>query len=368
MAYETAAIAFFVIIIIVAIIVIILLIYYSCGTYYDDDSDNGDINDTLNDIQTNSYNRRQAFRTNAQVLASEVEYPAAVRRQRNKVNDTKIMNSLEEEILRLSKGVNNPIVGDSTYLNDLSDHDNLLENCGCHHEAISKTPTIVKKNCTKVDCQEVSDDISIRGKSVFNFMNEKCFPGIRKITKKEALPNGLENGKLIQFEGFVNYMIEMPSNPDEGLQLNFYNNSSCKQTLNSKLPFVSSNSNSLSKDIPIGSIICLISNGYEWISSYQNNSDSTSSSSTTTTPNSSERIIPTVVNDVVNDATTIAYNASVAVESKIPDISTQVETALVNIPVVNERRSRYQNRQTQLVSSLNTLDDQLKSMLDSGSL
>ena len=202
MAYETEGLVFLIIIILIAIIIIILLIYYSCGAYNDIDDD---IDDNKN---------------NTEIIIPNINvYPEI------KNNDISEFNCLDE----------------------------------------TKNIVLSTKNCDKINCQDVTDDVSIRGKSVFDFMTTKIRPGVIKILKKELIDDNVENGKLIQFEGSINHMIQLPFNPDSGLTLNLFNNSSVIQTFNSKMPILKNKNSFLKQNINPDKFLMIIYNGSEWI-------------------------------------------------------------------------------------------------------
>lgn len=116
--------------------------------------------------------------------------------------------------------------------------------------------------------QEFEDDILVRGKSVYDFMNKKS-QKVMKISKKQVIPNEIGNGSLIQIDGHDNHMLELPDVLNEGLSLTFFNNSHVKQTINSSSPIIISGSISLTISIPNDAILTLISNGTQWITLYQ---------------------------------------------------------------------------------------------------
>jgi hypothetical protein len=107
-----------------------------------------------------------------------------------------------------------------------------------------------------------------------------------KIIKKEPISNNVESGTLIQFEGFINHMLELPPNPENGLQLNLFNNSSANQTINSKNPILNFKSSSLTKNLSVGKVLVIIYNGSEWITTYQSENTDVSTNTTSTNQDS----------------------------------------------------------------------------------
>lgn len=367
MAYETAGIALLVIVIIVAIIVIILLIYYSC-VVYDDDEDNDNDNDDLGDVQDDVQYNRQTRRNNVKTKASEIDYPGVVRKNRKKKDDLAGLNFIEDEIARLLRKPGDNSYGGNLLLDDTPKL-GLDGKCGCPSKPKCDPPP-KPKVCDKVDCQEVSDDVSIRGKSVYDFMTKVKRPGVMRILRKETIPNDIENGKFIQFEGYLNTMTELPENPGEGLQLNFYNNSSSKQTINSKKPILNKRSFSLTRDINIGKTLMIVYNGTEWIPVYQNDSTETETEPVTTTDEvTTSETVSGVESSQDSTAQQTSSNQRIPYSQTISNKTIQQpanrRSSSTNNSKIVSRQNRYSTTVTEGISSI---DEQLKNILENGNV
>lgn len=258
MAYETAAVAILIIVILVAIIVIVLMIYYSCYVYYDNNEDDTE-NDNTNS-QDNIYNRRILRKNNNKTTLNNIQTPLVTKKNLKKDKIDIIDTSIEDEINRL---VNSNI---SNQLNE----DNFLRN----QQIITVNKNNNKyNNSDEIDvmhCEEnfkkvnILDDINIRGKSVYEFINKKRFPNIIKINRNQQLDNDIENNTLIKFDENNYYQVDLP-NDTEGLSLNFWNGSMTSQSICSNKPILSKDTVSLIKILHPSTFISLICSGSTWI-------------------------------------------------------------------------------------------------------
>lgn len=347
MAYETAGIVFLLIIILVAIIVVVLLIYYSCNVYNNEDYED---NDNLNDDQTDIQNNRQTRRNNVKKTLSNIQNPKLVVGIRNKKGVLQNSIFYDDELNRLlkpQKDINdemNPIVDESFCLDDDSQK--------IDHSHIERLDSLVPKEIDEMNYQKISNDVFNRVKTYFDSINSKKNPDVMKITKKEPISNDVESGSLVQFEGFINYMLELPSNPENGLQLNLFNNSSVNQTINSKNPILNFKSSSLTKNLNVGKVLVIIYNGSEWITTYQSENTDVSTSNTSTNQDlkmSIENIL-----DQNEEYTTTQTPPNIIISNK-PNI-------LPNVP----SKSKSVKSSSTVKSSLLTIDEQIRNILDTG--
>lgn len=237
MAYETAAVAILIIVILVAIIVIVLMIYYSCYVDYDNNED-----DNTNS-QDNIYNRRILRKNNNKTTLNNIQTPLVTKKNLKKDKIDIIDTSIEDNFLR-----NQQIITVNKNNNKYNNSDEIdVMHC--------------EENFKKVN---ILDDINIRGKSVYEFINKKRFPNIIKINRNQQLDNDIENNTLIKFDENNYYQVDLP-NDTEGLSLNFWNGSMTSQSICSNKPILSKDTVSLIKILHPSTFISLICSGSTWI-------------------------------------------------------------------------------------------------------
>lgn len=263
MAYESASVAMLIIVILVSIIVIVLMIYYSSYVDYGNDDDDVEIENDSNDIQGNISNRRSSRQNNIDTLISNIKNPVIVKKANKKNKIDIIDTSIEDEINRLVKTASINNISNNNHLDNQQILDSNKNNKQFNYQR--KTETLLpKKNNEKIDYQEFTNDITVRGKSVNDFMNKKKFPSIIKVNAHLNLTNDIENNTLINFDGNISYKVTLPDN-SEGLSLNFWNGSMTSQSISSNIPILSKNTVTLDKILPPSTFISIICTGISWI-------------------------------------------------------------------------------------------------------